>query len=227
MSNYYAKNLHSGNLHQVYQTDIERVRQYLDEEIDFIRRELQGREKVLELGAGYGRVMKKLAPFAASITGIDISEDSVLFGKEYLKDNHNCRLIVMDAHKIRYVSEFDVVLCLQNGLSAMKGQSVGFVQRCVKALTSGGKAYFSTYCPGFWEHRVAWFQEQADKGLLGEIDLDKTRNGKIVCKDGFVATTSSREELEEIARELGYPFCLKEVDDSSLFLIIQKTGTQF
>lgn len=222
MANYYAKNLHSENLYQVYQTDIERVRQYLDAEIDFVRRELKGHEKVLEMGAGYGRVIKELAPFAASIIGIDISEESVLFGKEYLKGNQNWKLIVMDAHKIKYDAEFDIVLCLQNGLSAMKGQTVELVERCVKALATGGKAYFSTYCTGFWEHRVAWFQEQANKGLLGEIDLDKTRNGNIVCKDGFVATTNSREELKEIAQTLHYPFRLEEVDNSSLFLIIQK-----
>ena len=84
--NYYAKNLNASNLYRVYETGIDRVRRYLDAEIDFVRRGLRGDERVLELGAGYGRIMKALAPFAASVTGIDISEDSVAFGREYLAD---------------------------------------------------------------------------------------------------------------------------------------------
>ena len=53
----------------------------------------------------------------------------------------------------------------------------------------GGRALFSSYSPKFWEHRLSWFREQADKGLLGAIDEEKTRDGLIVCRDGFVART--------------------------------------
>ncbi len=81
--------------------------------------------------------------------------------------------------------EYDVVLCLQNGLSAMKGDPYDLVERSMKALVPGGRAFFSTYASGFWEWRLEWFKEQADKGLLGELDMEKTGDGKIVCSDGF------------------------------------------
>lgn len=220
--NYYAKNLGAQKLWQVYQTRLERVKQYFAAEIGFVRRELQGNEKVLELGAGYGRIMKELAPYVASVTGIDLSRDSVEFGREYLKDIPNCRLDVMDAHKLAFGPEFDSVLCLQNGLSAMKGDACSLVQQCLKLLSPGGKAYFSTYSAKFWEHRLAWFHEQAEKGLLGPIDLEKTRNGVIVCKDGFVATTFSVDDLEKIAQATGYNYLIQEVDESSLFLVLTK-----
>ena len=74
----------------------------------------------------------------------------------------------------------------------------------------------------FWAHRLAWFHEQADKGLLGEIDLEKTRNGTIVCKDGFVATTFSEDKLKKLGEESGCHYCIEEVDESSLFLILKK-----
>lgn len=220
--NYYAQKLNSQRLQQVYQTQIERVKQYLDAEISFVRGQLHGQERVLEVGAGYGRIMKQLAPFAASITGIDISGDSVGFGQEYLRSAANCRLKVLDAHNLEFGPEFEVVLCLQNGLSALKGDTNALAQQCMKVLSPGGKAYFSTYSAGFWEHRLAWFQEQAAKGLLGEIDLEKTKNGVIVCKDGFTATTYSREDLDKLGQVVGYDYLIKEVDESSLFLIIKK-----
>lgn len=220
--NYYAQSLNSTKLFQVYQTQLPRVRQYLDAEVDFVRSELHGSEKVLELGAGYGRVMKNLAPHAASIWGIDISESSVEFGREYLKDIPNARIVVMDAHHLGFDERFDVVLCLQNGLSAMKGRAQDLVAQSLAVLANGGKAYFSTYSPKFWEHRLAWFQEQADKGLLGEIDPEKTTDGVIACKDGFVATTFAEADLEKLGKASGHRYQINEVDSSSVFLVITK-----
>ena len=85
MGNYYAESLNSQKLFQVYNTAISRIRQYFEAEIDFVRRQLTGRERVLEVGAGYGRIVRALAPSCASILGMDISPDSVILGKEYLR----------------------------------------------------------------------------------------------------------------------------------------------
>ena len=90
MSNYYAENLHSTKLFQVYQTKYARVKRYFDEEVNFVRRELQGNEKVLEVGAGYGRIIREFAPFASGVVGIDISRESVELGQDYLKGYQNC-----------------------------------------------------------------------------------------------------------------------------------------
>ncbi|EHO18785.1 hypothetical protein HMPREF9466_02063 [Fusobacterium necrophorum subsp. funduliforme 1_1_36S] len=57
---------------------------------------------------------------------------------------------------------------------------------------------------------------------MGEIDIEKTKNGIIVCKDGFEAITASPEYFKELGESLAYPFEIKEIDESSLFLIITK-----
>lgn len=222
MYNYYEQSLNSTKLFQVYETKYPRIKRYLEEEIKFVCQNLQGNEKVLEVGAGYGRIIKELAPFVSKLVGIDISQASVELGKNYLKESSKCSIEVMDAHNLKFGEEFDVVLCLQNGLSAMKGQPMDLIRQCMKALVPGGKAYFSTYSSKFWNHRLAWFHEQADKGLLGEIDLEKTHDGIIVCKDGFVASTLSEDELKKLGEEFGSDYSIKEVDEASLFLIIKK-----
>lgn len=222
MGNYYAEGLNSAKLFRVYDTKLERVRRYLREEISFVRRELEGNEKILELGCGYGRIMRELAPYADFIVGIDISTNSVRFGEEFLKDLPNCEIRVMDAHDLSFGPVFDVVLCLQNGISAIKGEADHLVAQSLRVLVPGGKAYFSTYSASFWDHRLAWFREQADKGLIGQIDEEKTRNGNIVCKDGFTATTFSPEDLEILAQRTGCRYGMEEIDASSLFLILEK-----
>ena len=220
--NYYAGKLNSSKLYQVYDTDIPRVKQYLDAEINFFCGQLNGTERILEVGSGYGRILKVLAPYAKSLTGIDISKETIDFGREYLKDLSNVTLSVMDAYKLEFEDKFDVALCLQNGLSAIKGEPYDLVMKCVKALTKGGKGYFSTYSEKFWKHRLAWFEEQANKGLLGEIDKKLTKDGVIVCKDGFRAITFTEEDLIRLGQMSGCPHKIQEVDESSLFLIITK-----
>ena len=221
--NYYDKSLNAGKLYQVYQTKYPRVRQYFEAEIAFVREHLQGTEHVLELGAGYGRIMKELAPSCSGIVGIDISQGNVELGREYLRDVPGAQLLVMDAHDLRFEQTFDAVLCLQNALSAMKTQPTRYIHKIMALLSPGGRAFISSYSAKFWEHRLAWFREQAGKGLLGEIDEEKTKDGIIVCKDGFRATTHSPEDMDEIGKASGFEYEITEVDESSVFLVVTKS----
>lgn len=225
--NYYAQKLNSQKLFDVYETKIPRVKQYLDAEISFVRDNLTGSERVLELGAGYGRIVKKLADNCRSIVGIDISNESVSLGKEYLKDTLNSEIITMDVNNLTFEEKFDVIICLQNGLSAMKITSSDLIKKILDMVVDGGKVYFSTYSEKFWEYRLMWFKEQADKGLLGELDLDKTKDGVIICKDGFKAITHTPEDLKIIGDLSGYKYQIQEVDESSVFLIIHKKQTKY
>lgn len=221
-NSYYAQKLNSQKLFQAYKTNIPRIKQYLDAEITFVKNNLTGSERVLELGAGYGRVIKELASHCKSIIGIDISAESVLLGKEYLQNCPNSEIVTMDVNNLTFEEKFDVILCLQNGLSAMKIASSDQIERILGLVVNGGKFYSSTYSEKFWKYRLMWFKEQAEKGLLGELDLEKTKNGVIICKDGFKAITHTPKDLKTIGYLSGYDYQIHEVDESSVFLIIQK-----
>lgn len=217
--NYYEKRLNSKDLFEVYQTNIPRIKQYLDAEISFVKNNLNGNEKVLELGAGYGRIVKELAGKCNSIMGIDISKDNVLLSEQYLENNSNAKVIEMDIHNITLEEKFDVILCLQNGLSAMKITSNDLL-KISQLVKNGGKIYFSTYSEKFFESRLKWFEEQADKKLLGKINYNKTKDGFIVCEDGFRAITFSEKDLNLIGDILGYEYYIRYIDNSSVFLVI-------
>jgi len=221
MGNYYAEKLNSQSLFLVYDTAIPRIAQYLKAEIDFVRQHLKPSDSVLEIAAGYGRIVRSLAPSCASITGMDISAESVELAQNYLKDCPNAEMVEMDLHKLHFDRKFDVVLCLQNALSAARATPEA-IRAMVALLAPGGTAFFSTYSARFWDWRIKWFEEQADKGCLGELDYKQTKDGVIICKDGFKATTQTPEELDSIGRMLGLPYELQEVDESSLFLIVHK-----
>jgi hypothetical protein len=48
--------------------------------------------------------------------------------------------------------------------------------------------------------------------------------GFIACKDGFTATTFTPDQFRSLAADLPASFTLAEVDGSSLFCILRKSG---
>ena len=177
---------------------------------------------VLELGCGYGRVLEKLALKANQVVGIDTSRSSLMFGKKRLRWIANCHLFQMNAVALGFLDRsFDVVICIQNGISAFKMNPRNSVRESIRVARAGGRVLFSSYSEKFWEDRLEWFQLQSDAGLIGEIDWSATREGVIVCKDGFRATTCGPAEFLSLISQLHVELKIEEVDDSSLFFEIR------
>jgi 2-polyprenyl-6-hydroxyphenyl methylase/3-demethylubiquinone-9 3-methyltransferase len=60
---------------------------------------------------------------------------------------------------------------------------------------------------------------------VGEIDYERTKDGVIVCKDGFTATTISGDDFLALTTQLDADVRVVEVDESSLFCEIVR-GSQ-
>ena len=224
MSDYYQKHLSANRLKQVYEIASPRVKQYLQAEIDFTSSFLKSAHIVLELGSGYGRIIKSLSPHAKEFFGIDNSLDNFLFSRTELSACKNYYGAVMDAGKLAFAdTTFDIVLCLQNGLSAFKINPRQLINESLRVLKPGGTALFSTYAEPFWSARLQWFEQQSHAGLLGQIDYEQTKNGVIACTDGF---RSSSIILDD--DDLTIDNCYVEtkiVDQSSLFYILRKDAS--
>jgi 2-polyprenyl-6-hydroxyphenyl methylase/3-demethylubiquinone-9 3-methyltransferase len=173
---------------------------------------------VLELGCGYGRVLKALAPHVDFLVGIDTSRASLRLARDYLSDFPDVLLAQMDALHLAFLpGTFDLICCLQNGISAFQLDQRALLAAAVVAARPGGHVLFSSYADVFWEHRLAWFRLQAAHGLLGEIDEAVTGEGVIVCKDGFRATTVSPDQFQTLAQGLGRHVTTEIIADSSVF----------
>ena len=218
MSDYYSKQLSAERLRKCYEIAPPRVMQYLDAEIAHVADRIRPGDTVLALGCGYGRVMRKLAANAGLLVGIDTSRASLQLGRRLLRETSNCRLLRMNAISLGFRDRvFDVVFCIQNGISAFKVDQRTLIAEAVRVACPGGRVLFSSYSANFWEHRLEWFQLQADHGLLGEIDHAATREGVIVCKDGFKATTIGPDEFVALTSGLNVHARIEEVDQSSIF----------
>ena len=225
MGDYYAERLAAEKLRRCYKIAPPRVRQYLRAELDFALGFIQPGDAVLDLGCGYGRTLPELAAKAGSVTAIDNSPASVALAREATKLLANVSVLEMDAAALKLEDgRFDVVLCLQNGISAFHRDQRTILKEALRVCHYGGIALFSTYAARFWKERLEWFRLQAGAGLLGEIDWQRTREGFIACKDGFTATTLSPDEFRALAEGLPAELTLTEVDESSLFCILRKNN---
>lgn len=215
---YYTENLAAERLQRVYDLATGPVRRYLGAEMAYLLERIPPGGRVLELGCGYGRVLEKLAPQAGCLVGIDIAYASLALGREYLAAWDNVLLVQMDALQTGFAAQyFDLVCCVQNGISAFQVNQRRLLEAAVALARPGGRVLFSSYAEAFWEERLAWFRRQARHGLLGPIDEDATGEGVIVCKDGFRATTVSPEQFRALARGLGRRVVVSTIAGSSVF----------
>jgi len=215
---YYADKLSGERLRKCYEIAPPRVQQYLAAEIQHVLSRVGVEYTVLELGCGYGRVVFELARIVRQVVGIDTSLHSLALAQQLAKPEITCEFISMDAANLGFADDtFDAVVCIQNGICAFGIDQVLLLREALRVTRQGGTVLLSSYAERFWPHRYQWFELQAGRGLIGEIDHDSTRNGVIVCKDGFRAGAMSPNDFRELCLQLGLRPKIEEVDGSSLF----------
>jgi SAM-dependent methyltransferase len=215
---YYSEKLSAERLELCYQLAPPRVKQYLLAEIEHVVSLIPIGGVVLELGCGYGRVLERLATASFLACGIDTSLDSLRLARCRLKSSANVVIACMDASEPAFgAATFDVVCCVQNGISSFHVDQRALIETAVKIAKPTGKVLFSSYADEFWEHRLEWFRIQSAHGLVGEIDESATGDSAIVCKDGFTATTVTPQQFSALTRGLGKKVSIDVVDGSSVF----------
>lgn len=222
MGEYYAERLSAERLLRCYEIASPRIRRYLQAEVEFVLARVEAGAVLLELGCGYGRALAPLLRRAGWAVGVDNSASSLRLALRRLGRKRNCGLVRADAGRLPFArGSFDLVLCIQNGISAFQVPPHRLIDEALRVTRKGGRTLFSSYAERFWGSRLDWFRAQAAHGLIGEIDEEATRDGVIVCRDGFRATTAGPREFDEwmVGREVAWRTI--EVDGSSLFCEIE------
>ncbi|UCC39003.1 MAG: class I SAM-dependent methyltransferase [Candidatus Aminicenantes bacterium] len=219
---YYAKKLSAERLRLCYEIAPPRVKRYLEAEIEFVLGKISPFDLVLELGCGYGRVLHKLVEKTRTVFGIDTSHASLCLAQKTIGEVPSCYIFGMDAAELGFKHKrFDVVVCIQNGISAFKIDQRKLIEEAMRVTRSEGKLLFSSYSEHFWEDRLEWFRLQSEQGLIGEIDYSATGDGVIVCKDGFKSSTVGPDDFNSLISGFDIDLIITEVNDSSIFYEIR------
>ena len=220
---YYSEKLAGIRLRECYDIAPSRVKQYLAAEIQHVLSRTKPDDSVLELGCGYGRVASAIAGVAKHVVGIDTAPESLELARSLVKDGMNCEFLEMDATALSFDDNgFDLVVCIQNGICAFGADPFVLIKEAIRVARPGGSVLFSSYSSKFWAHRLEWFELQAERGLLGEIDYDATGDGVIVCKDGFRSGVMGKFEFRDLCDRIELEPTIYEVDGSSMFCELVK-----
>ncbi|MHA2379243.1 MAG: class I SAM-dependent methyltransferase [Candidatus Thorarchaeota archaeon] len=223
MTDYYSAQLSAERLKRCYEIAPPRIVKYLEAELDFVAGRIRPFDIVLELGCGYGRALHEICKHAGDVIGIDTSMKNLTFGLGQIVECESVNLLQMNALDLAFDDNvFDVVACIQNGISAFGVDPVELVRESLRVTRRSGLCLFSSYSNKIWEERLEWFTIQSEEGLVGEIDWNMTSKGRIVCKDGFEATTLGPGDFREISAKLGVESYMIEIDESSVFCCIEK-----
>lgn len=220
---YSPDNLAGARLRRSYDIAPPEVKRHLEAETNHVLKFVSPGQTVLELGCGYGRFLDRLLEFGVNAVGIDISLESLRLARTTTRTSRR-ELGAMNAAQLAFSDEsFDLTVCIQNGISAFRVNKHELLREAVRVTRHGGTCLFSTYTESFWMHRLKWFEAQAREGLIEGIDYRHTCDGVIRCRDGFRATTFSRESLLKLAVSLGLHAEVQDVGDSCRFLEIAVT----
>jgi 2-polyprenyl-6-hydroxyphenyl methylase/3-demethylubiquinone-9 3-methyltransferase len=218
MSKYYSESLSARNLQKCYELAPPRIQRYLSEEIRVVRERINPEDLVLELGCGYGRALAELISGKNLLFGIDNSYDSIYFEKKSFLQSMKVFLLCMDVKKMGiHENKFDLVFCIQNGISALGIDPALVIHETLRVTKPGGIILLSSYTDNIWQDRLEWFQIQSEYGLIGEIDESRTENGIIICKDGFKATTFNKNQFNQLLSGFDKEYSIFEIDESSIF----------
>jgi len=221
VNDYYTEKLSAERLKRCYEIAPPRVQKYLEEEVNFVLDNIHPGDLVLELGCGYGRIIPALAGKARLVVGIDSSGSSINYASEFLRGISNVLLLREDAARLSFLDySFNVVVCIQNGISAFNTDQKQLIRESIRVAKPGGIVLFSSYSDKFWDQRLEWFNLQSSAGLIGEIDTARSGNGVIVCKDGFTASTVGDTRFRELTSDFNADISIVEVDESSLFCVM-------
>lgn len=220
---YYKEKLSGSKLERCYNIAPLRIKRYLYEEINYVISILNPSDSVVELGCGYGRVIGQLAKKSQNVIGIDTSLESLRFASNQKDRLTSIMYAQTNATQLGFKNNiFDVVVCIQNGICAFGVNHRALIKEAVRVTRIGGTIIFSSYSSKIWEDRLKWFEIQSNNGLLGEIDYEKTKNGTIVCKDGFHSSALTKSNFQQYCQDLDLDAKIFEVDDSSIMCQIMK-----
>ncbi len=98
---------------------------------------------VLEIGCGFGRVGKYLAPHCRRWIGADVSPNMLAFAAERLRDFQNVEFIELSGNNLSSVADnsIDLVYCTVVFMHLESWDRYSYVEEAFRVLRPGGKLY--------------------------------------------------------------------------------------
>lgn len=154
-----------------------------------IKKFLKKNSIVLDVGCGWGREIKELAPFCKKIIALDNDSKEIEIAKSYLKNIQNVEFEIQDAKKTSFPDElFDIIISVGNTFGNLGDDKEKVLQEMKRLIKKEGKILLSVYFKDTNSKRAIAYKS------IG-LKIKTIENGKIIFKDGLISEEFSKDEL--------------------------------
>ena len=165
---------------------------------------------VIDVGAGYGRILPDIAPKVKSLIAIEINQLMFDQLKKRSQQYKNVTPIQGDANKLSTLLEkaniiYPVIICFQNSLGTWEGDPRKAISEMKDfAKKRGGEIIISVFNQKALRTKGIQLYTNASE-LVGQPDINSTdfERGIFRSKSGYVSRWRTDDEIEKMSQELG------------------------
>ncbi len=175
------------------------IREFLEKEIKFLRKNIPAGKTVLEIGCGYGRLLHVLASRAKKVVGIDFSRPLIQKAKYFLGEKciKNADIYFMHADKLKFTKNmFDFTLCLDATFGNMPGIELAVLKEMKRVTKRDGKIVLSVFSESA---KAAQIENYRRIGLTGIHD----NGSSVLTNEGLYSRRFTKEELKNLCSDAG------------------------
>lgn len=171
---------------------------------------------VLDMGCGWGREIKELAPFCKKIVALDNDVSEIKTAKSYLDNIPNVEFSLQDAKHTSFRDEsFDVIISVGNTFGNLGDDKDKVLQEMKRLIKKEGKILLSLYAKGAATKRVTAYKS------IG-LKIKTISNWKIVFEDGLISEEFSKDELKNIFEKFQLKVRFIDIAKIALLCVVSK-----
>lgn len=190
--------------------------EWTKQDIVEIKKFLKKDSIVLDVGCGWGREIKELAPFCEKIVALDNDSREIETAKSYLKNIQNVEFEIQDAKKTSFPDEaFDIIISVGNTFGNLAEDKEKVLQEMKRLIKKDGKILLSVYSKGVNSKRATAYKS------IG-LKIKTIENGKIHFEDGLISEEFSKDELKEIFEKFQLKVRFIDIADIAVLCVVSK-----
>ncbi len=192
------------------------VKDWLENENEFLKNNIQKNSTLLDVGIGYGRNLSTIAGICKKVIGIDKSKFMLEELKEVAKQYSNVEFFCEDASKTHFQNNnFDYVICLGNTFGDFAENKSTILSEMERVCKNGGKIFISVYSENALPYRIKEYER------IG-IKISKIHNGEVYTDDGLKLEQFTKDNLEKLFKDTGLEVEISELNNISYMCVAKK-----
>ena len=173
------------------------LQDWLEKEINYLRKCIKGNSVILDIGCGFGRNIKELINGDRELVGIDCDKSVLEVAKKNLAPYKNIDLFLEKAEKLHFKNNtFDYVICMGNTFGDMLSTKTEVLNEMKRVTKKRGKIIISVFSENALKERVENLKRAG-------FTITKIKNSNIFTKEGLITEQFTKAKLENIFKRSG------------------------